>query len=178
MSVRGIIRAFILGSGLTVLAASSAFAQQLDKIGVTMGYPGAIGIQVPINDQVALRPEVSFGGGSSDSSSSGNFGLGVGALWYVRGDDVVRTYVIPRIGFSRSHVNAKPNSGLTGDSHSTATTISGSVGAEYRAHPNFGLFAELGLSFAHSSNEIKVIDSKSTSNSWGTRTAIGAIVRF
>jgi hypothetical protein len=178
MSVRGIVRLAILTFTFVAAASPSAFAQVAEKIGVTMGYPSMIGVLIPMNDQISIRPEISFGGGSTESSSNSGFGLGVGALWYIRGDDLVRTYVTPNLGFVKNGLNAKSGSGLSGDVHSTVTTFSGSLGAEYRAHPNFGLFAELGLAITHTTTDTSPEGSKRSANAWGTRTAIGAIVRF
>ena len=47
----------------------SASAQEAGQAGVTMGYPGAIGIVYQISESVAVRPEFSFSRNTSSAAS-------------------------------------------------------------------------------------------------------------
>jgi hypothetical protein len=78
-----------------------------------MGFPASFGALWHVSDKVALRPELSFGGSSNDSTGSSiaisgsgwSVGTGVSALFYLRAPDRLRTYVTPRFtyGHSSSH---------------------------------------------------------------------------
>src|SRR5262245_29266956 len=95
--------AIVFGTG------STAFAQD-PGIGLTMGYPAAIGLIIHLGDRMAVRPEFTFAQTSIDtdvaitgatvtsSSSSDNWSYGVGAsaLFYLGPKDNLRTYVSPR----------------------------------------------------------------------------------
>ena len=84
-------RFLFLAAGLVVLAGREAGAQGAGKTGVTMGYPASIGIVWQASDKVAIRPELSFSGGSSKITGSpatfdgSNWTLGTGAsvLFYL-----------------------------------------------------------------------------------------------
>jgi hypothetical protein len=75
------------------MGATGAAAQDEGKVGITMGYPAAVGIIWHVSDTVAIRPELSFSGSSSetdraenitDSESDGwTLGTGISALFYV-----------------------------------------------------------------------------------------------
>ena len=92
--------------------ASSASAQEKGAFGLTMGYPTSIGAVWHLSNSVALRPEVNFGFGGSESSreflgqsyesesdhSSVEFGISV--LFYQQPRERLRTYFAPRFGYS------------------------------------------------------------------------------
>src|SRR5881394_3551642 len=52
------------------LSSTAAQAQDEPKIGLTMGYPSAIGVLWQLTDRVAIRPEVTATRGSSEGLST------------------------------------------------------------------------------------------------------------
>jgi len=150
----------VLCGAVALLAARSARAQDMPRIGITMGYPAAVGVMWNAAGRLALRPEVTLQGTSTDSSlgdiilpvnigsTSDSFqvGVGVSALIYLSRWDALRTYVSPR--FSYSHAST---SGTTVASSSETTSksyfTSGSFGAEYLFARHFGVFGEIGVGY-------------------------------
>ena len=171
---------------LTGLAAvSTAGAQDQGKIGLTMGYPASVGIVWPVSESVAIRPELSFSGSSSDSSGSAfeseadgwAIGTGVSALFYLRKYDNLRTYFVPRFTYSRA-TNTVTSSSFTNTESTTTTTntgLAGSFGAQYSLGDKFGVFGEVGFGFNHSTGKSTTTTGRASSNTWGTRTAVGVI---
>jgi hypothetical protein len=157
-----------------LLWAVAARAQDEPKVGVTMGYPSAIGILWKAADRIALRPEATLAKGSSESSSSNpiigaaatsapsdNWQLGVGlsALFYVSRTDGLRTYVTPRFAYSKTSTSANlAGSPVSSTSDSRAYTTSGSFGAEYGLGRHFGVFGEVGVSYTTATSETSTIE--------------------
>lgn len=105
------IRRFLfLAGGLLFLTCRTAGAQDAGKTGVTMGYPASIGFIWHASDKVAIRPELSISGGSSESSPSSfaaendtwSLGTGVSVLFYLDSYDHLKTYFSPRFTCSRN----------------------------------------------------------------------------
>jgi hypothetical protein len=142
-------------------AARVASAQDEPKIGVTMGYPSAIGVQWQIADRIAVRPEITLTRSTGDSTSndllgtaplstndSTGVGVGLSALFYVARWESLRTYVSPRFAYSRTTTSATTTPGSsTSDSTSSAYVTSGSFGAQYSLGRHFGVFGEIGLGY-------------------------------
>ena len=176
---------------MAVCVSGTASAQDKGKVGLTMGYPGAIGIQWHVSDKVAIRPEFSFTGSSSELESgsfgsegdSWTFGTNISALFYLTTDDKLRTYFAPR--FTWSHGSSE--SELTGPlptpiiveteskSSGDAYGFGGSFGAQYGLGDRFLVFGELGFNYGHATSENNRSTTKTTTNAWGTRTAVGIV---
>jgi hypothetical protein len=170
MSVRTIaLITVIMLSGL----ANTVLAQDTPRVGISMGYPAAIGIIWQVTDGVALRPEIGFQKASGSSTDFISFGVsagdsldtttinasstsdlwqvtvGLGALVYLSKHDALRTYVSPRWAYTRmsnntvSALSELRNFGSTASGH----VISGSFGGQYALGRRFGAFGEVGLSF-------------------------------
>jgi hypothetical protein len=184
------IRRFLfLAAGLLFLARGTASAQDAGKTGVTMGYPSSIGIVWHASDRVAIRPELSIAGSSSESSNSSfsaendswNLAVGVSALFYLRTYDRLKTYFSPRLTYARS-TNENTSSGITTStitSTVTNTGVSGSFGVQYGLSDKFSVFGELGVGFNHAKttgSTSQVTTSKG--NSWSTRSGVGLIYYF
>jgi hypothetical protein len=142
-----------------------------------MGYPSAIGILWNAADRVALRPEFTWTRGSTDSptvtdpilgtissgTSSDNWqtGVGISALLYVARYDNLRTYLTPRIAYSRlsasSNVSASP---VASSNTTTSWSTSGSFGLQYTVGRHFGVFGETGLNYQASTSETTLIESR------------------
>jgi len=171
---------------LALLAlATPAGAQDNGKTGLTMGYPASIGIIWQASDKVAIRPELSFSGGSGKVSGSSfvtdsdswTVATGVSALFYLHTYDHLRTYFSPR--FTYSHISATTNaSGFTNSSTTTkgnGTSVAGSFGAQYALGDKFSVFGEVGFGFGHSTTKSGITSAKASGNSWATRTGVGVI---
>ena len=141
------IRRFLgLCSILVATVPSMARAQDVKKVGITMGYPAAVGVLWHVTDKVAIRPEIAFAGSSTTTSGSGvdisgdgwNIGTGVSAIFYLRKYDHLRTYVSPRFTYghqsSSSTTSGLPISSGTSPTYSqTSETFGGfgMFGAQY-----------------------------------------------
>ena len=173
---------FALAALLAVAGTASA---QDKKFGLTMGYPSAVGVLWHVTDKVALRPELSLAGGSSETSGSGfnsqsdttTIATGISALFYLNTADKLRTYVSPR--FTYSHATTKQD--LSSITNSTAETTAnntggqGSLGVQYYVSNRFAVFGELGVGFGHTENSSNVTTTKGSAWAWGTRSAVGIV---
>lgn len=156
-------------------------AQEVGRVGITMGYPESIGVMWHVTDKMAIRPEFSFAHATSTttlpglpatSSSSTGVAIGASALFYMNERDHLRPYFAPRwtYGYSDSDI------GTT----TTTNTVSGLFGAQYALGSHFAVFGETGLSYGHSSvkSDVTVVTVTGTGNSFGTHTGAGVIVYF
>jgi hypothetical protein len=151
---------------LVLLAPAVVHAQDDPKVGVTMGYPGAIGVQWQVSDAFALRPEITFSRTTGDSTGSdllganppvttedtNAVGAALSALVYVGRKDALRPYISPRIAYSRSAASASTNTNTipgpsTSDSTISSYSAAGSFGAQYALGRRFSVFGELGASY-------------------------------
>jgi hypothetical protein len=149
----------------------SAYAQDAPKVGMTMGYPGSIGVIWRIADRIALRPEMSLTHATGDSTGGDlvgatplstdettGIGTGISALFYMGRWDALRTYASPRFVYSRSSTSASSGGTIAGPSTSESTvssyTLAGSFGAQYTLGRRFGLFGEVGLSYGRTSTSL------------------------
>src|SRR5215207_9906489 len=104
-----IARIFLLTAVTGLAALSAVGAQEPAKLGITMGYPASVGVLWRMNENVAIRPELSLSGGTSDTDSpnfdsetSGwNIGTGASVLIYLNKFDNLRTYFSPRFTYGR-----------------------------------------------------------------------------
>jgi len=153
-------------------------AQDAGKTGVTLAYPGAVGILWHVSDAVALRPTVTFSrvslAGLSDTHST-SLGADLSVLLYMKKYDAVRTYVSPRLSYVRSS-----NSGAAGtiplDLTSHSTGFAGSFGAQYTPTPHFGVYAEAGVGYSRRTAPSSISSITSRSTSWGTTAGVGVVV--
>ena len=103
-----------------MLGGAKASAQDAGAVGVSMGYPSAVGVMWHVAERFAIRPEVSFsastnenpitsslsalGGGSSttsvSSSTAKGVGVGISGLFYIGKWDALRAYVAPRFVYA------------------------------------------------------------------------------
>jgi hypothetical protein len=153
---------------VALLAGRVAKAQDAPRVGVTMGYPSAVGVVWNVASRLALRPEVTLSGQSSDSSIGNilgtgtgsnedgvNVGVGLSGLIYVGRWEALRTYVSPRFTYTHTRttstaIGASSSSEATGRSYLT----SGSFGAEYGFARHFGVFGEVGLGYTAATNSL------------------------
>jgi hypothetical protein len=170
--------------------ATPAGAQEAGSVGLTMGYPASVGVLWRANDRVAIRPELSLAGSTSDSGSSSfgssftvqsegwALGTGVTVLFTLKKYDNLRTYFGPRFTYTRTSSTSE-SSGFVTTSEDTTTSTSvggaGLFGAQYSLGSRFAVFGELGFGFARSTTKLRNSDAKFSGNSWGTRTGAGVI---
>ena len=168
-------------AGLPALAG----AQEPHKVGITMGYPAAVGMLWHVSDKVAIRPEFTIGGSSSETSSSSldiegsgwNVGTGVSALFYLRTEDKLRTYFSPRFSYAHTSSESSSSSLTTTEleQSSNALGVSGSFGAQYAVGDRFTVFGELGFAFSHSHGKSSLQPVTGTGNNWGLRSGVGIV---
>jgi hypothetical protein len=196
------MRVQVLVCGLLLGAlAGPAAAQEAGHVGVTMGYPGAVGVIWHITDRFAIRPDVSLASSTSESetTATGLLGgtsltstnksdgwgatVGLSALVTVRTIDRLRLYLTPRVAYS--HSTSDNETGLTGSlAEFTATTkgiiASGSFGTQYNLHDRFAIFGELGLQYSAlaTTSDFPGSKSETDSTSLGLRSAVGVTFYF
>lgn len=191
----------LLGVVILVLAARSAPAQTAGDVGVTMGYPGALGIVWHVTDGIAVRPDVALarstsaattaatgvlaGAGLSSSSTSEGWGttVGVSVLVNVRTSNRLRLYLVPRLAYARS--TADNESGLSGAlTGFTATTTgvlaSGAFGSQFNLHDRFAVFGELGLQYSTQTtiSDFPGTRTEAEGTTFGLRSAVGVTFYF
>jgi hypothetical protein len=159
---------------IMAVLAHAASAQDIPRVGISMGYPGTIGVIWQVTGAVALRPEISIQKSSGESTDFISFGVsagesldrstidassrsdlwqvtvGVSALFYLSKHDALRTYLSPRWAYSRMSNNTVSSLSDLRNFGSTASSqfISGSFGGQYALGRRFGAFGEVGLSFS------------------------------
>jgi len=176
----------LLGTGAT-----GASAQDSGKVGITMGYPASVGIIWHVSDTVAIRPELSFSGSSSETDGTGNItdiesdgwtlGTGISALFYVHDYDRVRRYFSPRFTYNKvKATNSSSNGVFDASSTGRASTygIAGNFGAEGKIADKFSAFGEVGFGYSHGTTSSSPSSTTSKADSWGTRAGVGVIFYF
>ncbi len=182
-----------------VLLAGTARAQEKGQTGITFGYPESIGILWHPSASFAVRPDFFFSSESVDNSSpnlrtatldANTVGVGVTALFYVHTWDKLRAYVAPRFGYSRQHSRSQSTStnGATAASDGTGHgySVRGSVGVQYSLSRRFGVYAETGIDYLHTTGDDNSTytsppfanTSSRTDRVWDTRAGLGAVVYF
>jgi hypothetical protein len=155
-----------------LLVASTARAQDMPKVGLTMGYPSSVGLLWQIGDGFAVRPEISLSHVSGDSSPGDLVGIpttlssdatnlvstGVSALFYVSHVDALKTYLTPRFSYARTSTSVTTNNSIAGpttsDSTVSAYSASGAFGAQYGLGRHFGLFGEIGVGYTRTTTTV------------------------
>jgi len=181
-------------------AAAAAAAQARGAVGVTMGYPAAIGVLWQATDGLALRPDVSITWTSSESVNTVtlfpgtppvsttstvdavNTGVGLSALVTLHRADRFRVYLVPRVAYVRSTVDL--DAGLVGgaavDTTSNGWLASGGVGAQVAVHDHVAIFGEAGGQYSRQRGTSSLTTSRSedTTRAAGLRSAVGVVVYF
>ena len=184
---------------LMIFSSARVRAQERGDVGITMGYPAAVGVLFHVSDSLAIRPEVSFSTTTTDitltTSSSTLYGVGVSALIYVKRWDALGAYVVPRYSYqhgsstSTIDLNLPVNLPIAlPDVSTTSTTdqhsIGGAFGAQYRLHEHFSVFGETGAAFTimktSTSLSIPLPDTRAnpTGHSFALRSSAGVIFYF
>jgi opacity protein-like surface antigen len=198
--MRRLVQAFVLLS-----MTATAHAQDTGRVGLTMGYPAAIGVVWHVSERVAVRPELSWSDNSSESTSTVTFtiqgisnttttrstsdgwtvGVGASGLFYMRKSDGLSTYVSPRVMYTRS-VSSTSSSNATGsllpqptEFRNSGYLASGSFGAQYALGRRFGVFGEIGLAYSRSTNSNNLsVAGNNSSRTISTRSGAGVLFYF
>jgi len=178
-------RSLYLCSALIAFAPALAAAQEARKVGIAIAYPTSVGILWHASDKIAIRPELTFGGSSTNTTSASfsidgsgwNIGTGVSALFFLHTYDRLRTYITPR--FSYGHASTTTNSSGVTTTNSTQTSNtyggSGAFGAQYALGDRFSLVGELGFGFTHATITSSPLGTTGSGNAWGTRAGVGVV---
>lgn len=198
-------RLFFLGMALCL--ARTAAAQDSGQIGVTMGYPGSIGIVWHLTDSIAVRPDFFFQATFLDSLSDDSatmVGIGVSGIFYLTKMDALRTYVVPRVSFRRTSseysypiyaadlaasiqalgmTSRIATQSPTFESTSTSQQVSGAIGAQYSLHKRFSVFGEVGFGYSNLTQSfagnVPIFPVEDSGpHSWATQSAVGIILYF
>jgi len=168
-------------------------AQEAGQTGLSIGFPGSIGVIWHTSDAVALRPDFTFSHSSSRNgtidgleTTAWGFGAGVSALFYTGTvHDNVRTYVSPRFGYSRTNSkNSQTIASLASRAHGNGYQYSGSFGVQYTPVRRFGVYGEAGIQYSRSDSEFTSgggslnPSGKSTGSGLGTRAGVGLVWYF
>lgn len=160
------MKRLMIGVSMVLSVGANALAQDAGQIGITMGYPSAVGIIWQVTDRVAVRPSIAFSTGSTDSGtlipdlallggaiqsdeiSSTIVTAGVSGLFYFGQWDKLRAYVSPGYAYGRAFSNI--GSTFLNDDKHTTYQVTGSFGAHYQFHHRFAVFGETGIGYNHS----------------------------
>jgi hypothetical protein len=185
---------------VVVMGWSQTAAAQDEKVGLTMGYPTAVGILWQVSESVAVRPEFSWtrlsvdnqGTFAQSTTDSSGVGFAISALVRLRQWGAVRSYVAPR--FEVAHTTFEtvlespsffPPGFVSRVLETTATSYEGggSIGVQASPAPHFGVFGEVGLMFGRTTTteDASALQSERNTtrgNSVGIRSAVGVILFF
>jgi hypothetical protein len=204
----------IMATTALLLLPRTSTAQDTPRFGLVMGYPANVAVLIKVSDAVSVRPEINWSRSVFESSTTitvipfvpgvtpipvsttttstsdgWQVGVGLSGLLYLSKGDALRTYVSPRVSYSRSSstidvgivaalspVDTRPTTTVTSN-----YGASGSFGAQYAIGKRFGLFGELGLTYGHSGGRSPSpisSFSQSDQNSWslGLRSGVGVIL--
>jgi hypothetical protein len=170
-----------LAGCLLLVHAASARAQDPKGVGVTMAYPGSIGLLWRASDKVAVRPELTISGSTIDSpsgleGSSWSLGTGVSALFYLKEYAQVRTYFTPRFDYTRSSSSSETSSATIPSLDSSRWNAggAGSFGVQYTPGEKFGVFGEVGFGFSYTTLP-SITGNGGHGIGWGMRSGVGVI---
>jgi hypothetical protein len=172
---------------LAVLAVPApARAQEKGKVGITMGYPAAVGVLWHATENIAIRPEFTFSFSSADSDTGESDGsavsVGVSALFYISRSDNLATYVSPRYSYLHSTSEAEfEGPQFIEDSIESSTNghaFAGSFGAQYFLGTRFSVFGELGLSYGRTTRSTDRLDDEPRASTFGLASNVGVVLYF
>jgi hypothetical protein len=181
--VKRVVLSF-LALGAFCASSVPASAQERGNVGLVMAMPTDVGVIWHVTDKVAVRPEINFSFGSSETEVLGlttertgrAYSFETSVLFYVGTIDVLRTYVAPRVAWEWS---SSSNDDIDAESSSDGMEVSMSYGAEYAPVPRFSVFGEIGLEYARwTSGTEPGSPFESRSSAWAPRTQVGVVLYF
>jgi hypothetical protein len=192
------MRGFGLATMVAVVMAAPAAAQDAGSVGLTMGYPAAVGVVWHVTERIALRPDFTLSTTTTESTStndsifvpqvstttstSWSTAVGLSALLYLNSTDQLRFYVAPRAAYLRTSIDIDDDEPLaaTFDNTSTGFVAAGAFGVQYNAHDRFAIFGELGAQYTSQSSTSEFLTSRTRgeNRSAGLRSAVGVTLYF
>lgn len=193
MGVRSAVAVMVLAA-----VAAPAAAQEAGSVGLTIGYPAAVGVVWHITDRIALRPDFTLSTSTTESTStndsifapqvstttstSWSTAVGLSALFYLTAIEPLRFYVAPRAAYLRTSIDIDDDQPLAAafDNTSTGFLAAGAFGVQYNAHDRFAIFGELGAQYTSqsSSSEFLTSRNRSENRTAGLRSAVGVTLYF
>jgi hypothetical protein len=192
------MRGLALATMVAVVMAAPAAAQDAGSVGLTMGYPAAVGVVWHITERIALRPDVTLSTSTTESTStidsifvpqvstttstSWSTAVGLSALLYLNSTDQLRFYVAPRAAYLRTSIDIDDDQPLASafDNTSTGFVAAGAFGVQYNAHDRFAIFGELGAQYTSQSSTSEFLTSRTRGEvrTAGLRSAVGVTLYF
>lgn len=172
---------------VVLFLACPAAAREPGQTGLTVGFPGSIGIVWHASKAIAVRPDFSFNrteskgeAPSTVETNSWRVGLGLSALFYAgKVGDKVRTYFSPRCGYSRTNVESDSSTSLTFGSRVNSYDYSGSFGVQYSATSRFSVYGEAGVTYGRSDSTADApAFGRTTGSSLASRAGVGIVLYF
>jgi len=172
-------RRLAIGIAAVLLVARPTAAQDTGRVGITMGYPGAVGVLWHLTSRVAIEPEIAISktrvesrvdtsivigstiissGSISTTTDGWTTSPGVSLRIYVGKWDDVSAYLAP--GYVYHHNSSTSTTTAPGgfgsvarvetrELSSTTHDVRGMFGVQYAPHRKFSVFGEVGLRYAH-----------------------------
>jgi hypothetical protein len=192
------MRGLALATMMAVVMAAPAAAQDAGSVGLTMGYPAAVGVVWHVSERIALRPDVTLSTSTTESTStidsifvpqvstttstSWSTAVGLSALLYLNSTDQLRFYVAPRAAYLRTSIDIDDDQPLASafDNTSTGFVAAGAFGVQYNAHERFAIFGELGAQYTSQSSTSEFLTSRTRGEvrTAGLRSAVGVTLYF
>jgi hypothetical protein len=197
------IRIVLVVLGLAAVSAAPAAAQAPHGVGVTMGYPGGLGVLWHVGSRLALRPEVGLSRASTTTTTTTTFPslfgavtppmttsttqtdwtttVGLSALVTLGDIDRLRLYAVPRVSWFTSSSKTSGATSIAGlASDNDGLQASGAFGAHYGLHERFAVFGELGVQYTRQTLSSSFTTSQSSARvtTTGIRSAVGVVVYF
>ena len=179
-------------SCLSIFVSVTPASAQEPAFGVTIGYPGSVGVVWQPSARVALRPSLTFRNSGSDPANdvgdfeSSSLSTTISALFYVRPAGPLRVYLTPRYSFGRTSSTTTievPQIQLPFGTFTTTTIttkrrtsehgLAGLIGVEYRMGERFGVFGEVGLLYTRAS-----LSSETDNWAVGSTSGVGVTLYF
>ena len=168
-----------------------ALAQEAGQTGLTIGFPGAIGMIFHVSEGVAVRPDFTFSRSSSDNGCQAAQQHGVELRRRRQRTFLHRDGARPRWYLLQSSFRLlafqqrqrRDSATVASTSHSNTYQYSGSFGLQYMPVRRFGVYGEAGVQYSRSDSVFtagspSTSSGKSTGSSVGTRAGIGLVWYF
>lgn len=162
------IRSALLAGAFLAIYSPVAFAQDADKhsVGIVIAYPSSVGAVFEMSPHIAIRPDLLVSGSSlteaGQTVSTRSIAVGLDLLIFLRRYDRVRTYVAPRVSYTR-------NTDTESFAHDVLG-VAGSYGVEYAPTAHVSVFGEVGLFVGH-----QLVKPSGGFTSWTTRAGVGFV---
>jgi hypothetical protein len=189
------IRLLALAVAALATLPREAVAQTTRQLGLSIGYPTALGVLWQPSARIGIRPELALDFGDSESTvdfggfgtsrTSSEFwqaGAGIRALFLVYREENLSLYVSPRYvylgGKTTTERDASPGILTSGDDSTKTTThrVAGSLGVRYALSSRFGVFGELGVE--HGRSKLSESEFASRVTRTGIRSDVGIVFFF